>query len=355
MTAEIIDHKFPEIVALVGPQGPSGSGVDAAIGPASAIDSTHAVFDGTSGKLLKAGRTVEDMWGNVGIGTVPRSHGDLIYLEVGGTLQTASAPNGSEGQIRIRNKFGAVTGEFGSFEAGALLALVGGSNTLLLTSSSDGGNQFAYYGVELAFTGDDGATTNMRLSIAGNLGLGGTAVDDAGIATLAVGGTDRGGTLGKFLVRNASGVLRGQLSAGPDGAGLLLGGDTVFMALGSYDGFGNVLDLSGAALKITRDDGSAELGELGLDGRLKLPAIEATGSGFTFPDGSVQATAGITPNRFDVASPAGTWIILHNLGRVPGVQLFDPAGNAIISDVVADAVHITVTFGLPQAGFLLAF
>lgn len=85
-----------------------------------------------------------------------------------------------------------------------------------------------------------------------------------------------------------------------------------------------------------------------------LPAVQRNPSA---PIASVigpQGPAGSGTVRFDVTSPAGTWIIPHGLGRAPAVQLFDDAGNAIISDVTVDSVHITATFGQPQAGFLLA-
>lgn len=59
------------------------------------------------------------------------------------------------------------------------------------------------------------------------------------------------------------------------------------------------------------------------------------------------------PVRID-ASLAATWILPHGLGRVPMVQAFLASGELIGADVVADASAITVTFGQPTAGFVLA-
>lgn len=73
----------------------------------------------------------------------------------------------------------------------------------------------------------------------------------------------------------------------------------------------------------------------------------------SMPIAAIVGTSGAAPARFDQAS-AGTWIITHGLGRVPMVQVFDPAGNVILTDIVADSVHITATFATPQAGFVLA-
>jgi hypothetical protein len=74
----------------------------------------------------------------------------------------------------------------------------------------------------------------------------------------------------------------------------------------------------------------------------------------SMPIAAIIGTSGAAPTRFDQAS-AGTWIIAHGLGRVPTVQLFDPVGNMILTDVVADSTQITATFATPQAGFALVF
>lgn len=56
-----------------------------------------------------------------------------------------------------------------------------------------------------------------------------------------------------------------------------------------------------------------------------------------------------------VASLAATWILANPLGRVPLVQVFLTDGEQILTDVVADAAFITVSFASPQQGFVLAY
>jgi hypothetical protein len=72
----------------------------------------------------------------------------------------------------------------------------------------------------------------------------------------------------------------------------------------------------------------------------------------SLPIAAIIGTSGAAPTRFDQAA-AGTWIIAHGLGRVPIVQIFDPSGNVILTDVVADSSLLTITFATPQAGFVL--
>lgn len=63
---------------------------------------------------------------------------------------------------------------------------------------------------------------------------------------------------------------------------------------------------------------------------------------------------GSAPLRLD-APFAATWVLPHPLGRVPTVQVFLAAGEAVLTDVAADAAHVTVTFPAPQQGFVLVF
>jgi hypothetical protein len=58
--------------------------------------------------------------------------------------------------------------------------------------------------------------------------------------------------------------------------------------------------------------------------------------------------------RYDVSSPAGTWILPHDLGRVPSVAVYLASGEAVIADVSASTTTITVTFATAQTGFVLA-
>lgn len=59
------------------------------------------------------------------------------------------------------------------------------------------------------------------------------------------------------------------------------------------------------------------------------------------------------PTRFDVSS-AATWIIPHDLGRVPQCQVFLESGEAVLADIAATTSTITVTFAAATAGFVVA-
>jgi len=53
---------------------------------------------------------------------------------------------------------------------------------------------------------------------------------------------------------------------------------------------------------------------------------------------------------FTQSSPAATWILVHNLGRPPLVELF-VAGAQVMADViVSDANTTTIVFATPQTG-----
>lgn len=54
------------------------------------------------------------------------------------------------------------------------------------------------------------------------------------------------------------------------------------------------------------------------------------------------------------ASLASTWILSHSIGRIPIVQVYIGSGEQVIADVVASDTQITVVFGSPQQGFVLA-
>ena len=60
------------------------------------------------------------------------------------------------------------------------------------------------------------------------------------------------------------------------------------------------------------------------------------------------------PLRLDAPLTA-TWTLPHPLGRVPTVQVFLASGEAVLTDVAADAAQVTVTFPSPQQGFVLVF
>ena len=66
------------------------------------------------------------------------------------------------------------------------------------------------------------------------------------------------------------------------------------------------------------------------------------------------STSGGGPARFD-APYASTWILPHGLSHIPMVQVFLSNGEAVMTDVVSDETHITVTFAQPAQGYVLAY
>jgi len=60
------------------------------------------------------------------------------------------------------------------------------------------------------------------------------------------------------------------------------------------------------------------------------------------------------PITYTQSTPASTWIITHNLGRVVNVTLYNATGVQVESDVVASSSNVvTVTFASPQTGSAL--
>lgn len=57
---------------------------------------------------------------------------------------------------------------------------------------------------------------------------------------------------------------------------------------------------------------------------------------------------------YEVANEAGTWIIPHDLGRLPQVQVYLATGELVLADVAATTTTITITFASPTAGFVVA-
>jgi len=72
------------------------------------------------------------------------------------------------------------------------------------------------------------------------------------------------------------------------------------------------------------------------------------------PTGPQGAAGSGTFFRYDNSVPNGTWIVSHNLGRVPNVQVFSTLGELIYPDLVVTSSTITVTFAAATAGFLIA-
>lgn len=58
--------------------------------------------------------------------------------------------------------------------------------------------------------------------------------------------------------------------------------------------------------------------------------------------------------RFDVASPAASWIISHAFNRVPIVSVYLASGELVLADVFATATTINVVFASPKSGFVIA-
>lgn len=69
------------------------------------------------------------------------------------------------------------------------------------------------------------------------------------------------------------------------------------------------------------------------------------------PQGPAGAGGGVLV--YNQSTPASTWTVLHSLNRAPMVQVYDAAGDLVMTDVVSTNTTITVTFATPQTGFLL--
>ena len=54
---------------------------------------------------------------------------------------------------------------------------------------------------------------------------------------------------------------------------------------------------------------------------------------------------------FTQSSPSASWVVVHNLGRYPAVQVVDSGGSMIVPDVHFDTANqITLMFGSPTSG-----
>lgn len=62
------------------------------------------------------------------------------------------------------------------------------------------------------------------------------------------------------------------------------------------------------------------------------------------------------PLRFEFPTPALSWVVLHGLGHVTLIQLFDTSGVEIQASLVnyTDS-EARVTFAEPTAGYVLVF
>lgn len=53
--------------------------------------------------------------------------------------------------------------------------------------------------------------------------------------------------------------------------------------------------------------------------------------------------------QHDQTTPSASWIIPHNLGRIPNVQIY-VGGEVVIADIAATATSVSVTFPSAQTG-----
>jgi hypothetical protein len=60
-----------------------------------------------------------------------------------------------------------------------------------------------------------------------------------------------------------------------------------------------------------------------------------------------------TPTRIDVTAPSASWVLPHNLGRTPQVQVFLSGGELVIADVVSGPSTVSVAFASAQTGFVI--
>lgn len=84
------------------------------------------------------------------------------------------------------------------------------------------------------------------------------------------------------------------------------------------------------------------------DGALpREPAVFVSRQGPVGPPGDGAAV------RVEQSAPAATWILSHDFGRRPAVDVYLPTGEKIIADVTAGASTVTVVFATPQSGYVM--
>lgn len=55
--------------------------------------------------------------------------------------------------------------------------------------------------------------------------------------------------------------------------------------------------------------------------------------------------------EFVQATPSASWVVAHNLNKLPSVVLLDGTGGEVFADIVhVDSNNLTVNFGTPQTG-----
>lgn len=67
--------------------------------------------------------------------------------------------------------------------------------------------------------------------------------------------------------------------------------------------------------------------------------------------GALKVTVVNQGRLFTQGTPSGTWIVLHNLGYAPMVQVRDSVGNPMIADIHHDSVNqFTINISPAQVG-----
>lgn len=81
---------------------------------------------------------------------------------------------------------------------------------------------------------------------------------------------------------------------------------------------------------------------------LKLVRVNATEDGHEYVDAGL---LGVDLNYTHVQASSASWVIAHNLGKIPSVTVQDGAGNRVHGDVAyTDLNNLTITFNIAFAG-----
>ena len=153
-------YAFGGLPGAAGPQGPAGTGSGDVTGPAGAVDSQIAVFDGTTGRLLKdSGQSVSSVVSEARTAGINTQTGDytLVAGDAGKVVTMTSA--GANTLIIPANSSEA-------FATGAMIAVImNGAGTTSITASAGvsvngvtagtGAISGQYKGVMLIKTGND--------------------------------------------------------------------------------------------------------------------------------------------------------------------------------------------------------
>jgi hypothetical protein len=81
---------------------------------------------------------------------------------------------------------------------------------------------------------------------------------------------------------------------------------------------------------------------------LKLVRVNATEDGHEYVDAGL---LGVDLNYTHVQTSSSSWVIAHNLGKIPSVTVQDGSGNRVHGDVTyTDLNNLTITFNIAFAG-----